>query len=237
MKDRALKRISIAVALLFAVMFLAVFGKAAILRAYIDIGVGSCRKIPILCKAPEKEIINPAMDKKALGETLPHNFGDIAISLPKGFSVVKGEMRKVYYKKWRLADKGGIVYLLRQDPDFFIGLFPQLKKQGVKDDYEFVSRIMSARSGKIAGLSDAFFVIMKSIFTPDLGDQRSVAMVKFTSGQNKGFINYNLTPRGNYFDCNIISSQGDFFKIYIKDPGATLDLDKLFAIISTVNKP
>ncbi len=237
MKDRTLKRVSVAVALLSAVMFLATFGKSAILRSYIDIGIGSCQKIPILCKAPEKEIVNPPINKEFLVQLLPYNFPSIAIFLPKGFSVVKGEINKMYYKKWRPAHRGGVAYLLYQRPDFFIGLFPHLKKQGVKDDYEFVSRTMSARSSKITSVTDAFFTIMKSIFTPDLGDQRSVVMVKFASGGKKGFINYNLGPRGNYFDCNIIDRGGNFFKIYIKDQAAELDLDKVFAIISTVNKP
>jgi len=42
-----------------------------------------------------------------------------------------------------------------------------------------------------------------------------------------------LAKADNYFDCNIINNAGDFFKIYIKDKGASLDLDKVVAIIST----
>jgi len=77
---------------------------------------------------------------------------------------------------------------------------------------------------------------MKSLFTPDLGDEKNVKMVKFAIGNKKGFISYNLAPAGNYFDCNIINNRGDFFKVYIKDRAAVLDLKNVLAIISTLEK-
>jgi hypothetical protein len=76
---------------------------------------------------------------------------------------------------------------------------------------------------------------MKGIFTPDLGNQKDVKMAQFTVLDKRGFINYNLTGPDHYFDCNIFNTNQDFFKIYIKDKGASLDLDKVLTIISTVN--
>lgn len=89
-------------------------------------------------------------------------------------------------------------------------------------------------------------------------------MTQFRLNGKRGFINYNLgdqsgiasspqpaasvakqSPRNdgqglyapvNYFDCNIIDDQGGFFKIYIKDDGARLDLNRVLAIISTAEK-
>lgn len=237
MKDKTLKFVTITVVLIISIAFIAKFGGPAILQAYIYTGIGNCKKIPILCLAPEREITSPKINKEYVGQLVPYVFKDIAISLPKGFIVVKGEIQKVYYKKWRQSDKGSAVYLLYEKPDFFVSLFPQLVRRGIKNDYDFITRTMYATVGKINNLTDTFFIIMKSIFTPNLGDQRNVTMIKFTSDNKKGFINYNLRPRDNYFDCNVINNQGDFFKIYIKDKGAQLDLDKVFAIISTVNKP
>jgi hypothetical protein len=128
------------------------------------------------------------------------------------------------------------IYVLYEPPDFFIDLFPQLKKQGISDNYGFIKRIMFAKSKEVKNLTDTFFMIMKGIFTPDLGDQKNVRMVEFKLADKKGFINYNLGKPDNYFDCNVISNAGDFFKIYIKDKGATLDLNQVLAIISMANK-
>ena len=110
----------------------------------------------------------------------------------------------------------------------------------------------------ITNFTDLFFIIIKGIFTPDLGDQKGVLMTQFRMSGKRGFINYNLSgqdkialsapaalPRNdghklyapvNYFDCNIIDDQDGFFKIYIKDAGARLDLNRVLAIISTANK-
>ena len=95
---------------------------------------------------------------------------------------------------------------------------------------------MSAKINEVKTLNDAFFIIMKGIFTPDLGDQTKVKMARFVTNDKKGFINYNLSKKENFFDCNIFDEEKNFFKIYIKDRRAALDLEKVFTIISTVKK-
>ena len=95
---------------------------------------------------------------------------------------------------------------------------------------------MHARISETKNITDSFFVIMKSIFIPDLGEQGKVKMAQFALEDKKGFINYNLGRTESYFDCNVIDKEGNFFKVYIKDKGSTLDLEKLMAIISSVHK-
>ena len=75
---------------------------------------------------------------------------------------------------------------------------------------------------------------MKSIFTPDVGNQSTAKMIKFQLNNLKGFINYSMAKPSNYFDCNVSDAAGNFFKLYIKDIGARLDLNNVFAIISTL---
>jgi hypothetical protein len=160
----------------------------------------------------------------------------VEIAVPRGFDVVQETIKKVYYKKKRSPQGGAVVYLIYEPPDFFIGLFPQLKKEGKMDNYEFIRRVMFANIKDIENLTDAFFVIMKSIFIPDLGNLQNARMVQFKLSGKRGFINYNLEGKDNYFDCNVIDDAGDYFKVYIKDRGARLDLDQVIAIISMVNK-
>jgi hypothetical protein len=234
---RLAKYISIAVVFLFAILFVAKFAGPSILRLYIESGIGSCQKIPILCLAPEGEaIINPDINKEYMAELLPYKFPKMEIAVPRGFSVVQQRIKKVYYKRKKFKDSGAIVYVLSEPPGFFVNLFPQLKNQGVKDDYEFIKRTMYAKLKEIENPTDAFFAIMKGVFTPDLGNENKVIMTQFRISDKKGFINYNLTQPDNYFDCNVIDNEGGFFKIYIKDKGANLDLNKVMAIISTLNK-
>lgn len=235
MKKKVLKYIYIAVALSFSLFYLAKFGEPAILKAYVETGIGSCRTMPILCLAPEKEIVNPQIDKEYLSQLVPSAFAGIKISIPRGFTVIRGELTRVYYKKRKYEAKSPVIYLLCQEPGFFINLFPQLKKQGVENNYDFVTRTMYAKLSKINNITDTFFAIMKTIFTPNLGDQANLKIVRFQSPDKKGFITYNLTPLGNYFDCDVINSDDAFLKVYIKDKGASLDLDKVFGIISTLN--
>ena len=216
------------------ILFVIKFGGAAILRFYVESGIGNCQEIPIICMAPKEEINSPQINEEYITGLLPYRFPTFTISLPKGFIVVHATIKKVYFKKANRPYASPTIYLLHQKPNFFINLFPQLTKQGIKDDYEFIRRTMFAELKDIKNLTDAFFVIMKSIFIPDLGSQTNVKMIQFAMPGERGFINYNLTNQDSYFDCNIINSRGDFFKIYIKDKGSTLDLYKLFAIISTV---
>lgn len=234
MKEKILKSFSITIVFLLSLVFVIKFGGPATLRLYVQTAIGDCQKIPILCMSPEEKIINPSIDKEYILQLLPYEFPKIAIYIPKGFTVVQEKVTKVYYKKKKRQHGDAIVYLFHQEPNFFINLFPQSAKQGIKDDYEFMKRTMYAKLNEIKNLNDTFFVIVKSIFTPDLGDRKNVKMAQFIIAGKKGFINYNLAQTNNYFDCNIVNNNGDIFKIYIKDKTATLDLNKVLAIISTV---
>ena len=237
MKKKKISRyVSLTIIFSLAILFVAKFAGQSILRLYIEVGIGTCQQIPVLCMAPTAGIANPDINKEYIAGLLPYRFPKIEISLPRGFTVVQETIKKVYYKKWKRRHAGAVIYLLHEEPDFFINLFPQLKKQGIVNDYEFIRHTMHAKINEVKDLNDAFFVIMKGIFTPDLGEQKNVKMAYVALADKRGFINYNLAKPDNYFDCNIINSKGDFFKIYIKDKGARLDLDKLFAIISTVDR-
>jgi len=234
MKKRTLKIISITIALLLGIAFIAKFGLSSLLRVYIEAGMGNCQKIPILCMAPTEEIINPVIDKEYAAELLSYKFPKMTVCMEKCFNVVQEMVKKVYYKKNKRFYKGSVIYVLYQEPNFFVQLFPQLKKYGVTDNYEFIKRLMYAKVTGIANINDAFFVIMKGIFTPDLGQQKNVKMAKFAVGEKKGFINYNFSKSGSYFDCNIVEADGGFFKLYIKDNDAKLDLTKVLTIITKI---
>lgn len=235
-RNRAIKFIATGIILLAAILFVAKFGGPSILKLYLETGVGTCEKIPILCLAPEEGIVNLDINKEYFAELLTLKFPNMEIAVPKGFDVVQEAIKKVYHKKKRSQHSGAVIYLLHEPPNFFINLFPHLKEQGIIDNYEFIRRVMYAKLKDTENLTDAFFVIMKGIFIPDLGKQENVRMVQFEVADKKGFINYNLGKPGNYFDCNVIDNEGDFFKIYIKDKGATLDLNQVMAIISLTNK-
>lgn len=233
-KNRAAKFIINAVFLLLAVAYIAKFAGPNLLKLYVKTGVGSCRDLPLLCLVPDQEIINPKLNKDYTAELLPYKFADMKIYLPKGFTVVKETVKKVYYKKHKRLDKGSVVYLLYEQPTFFIDLFPQIKKSGIDNNYKFLDRMMRIRPDDIKGLSDTFFVVMKSIFIPDLGGQGSVRMAGFRLDGKSGFISYSLGNTENYFNCDITGTSGIFFKVYIKDKEAALDLEKVLAVISTI---
>ena len=78
---------------------------------------------------------------------------------------------------------------------------------------------------------------MKSIFTPDVGNQRDAKMIEFRVADKHGFMTYNLSGEKNYFDCDAFNRTGGYFKVYIKDKGANLDLRKVMTIISTIKEP
>lgn len=235
-KETLSKYISIAAVLLVSLVFVAIFGGPAVLKAYIATGIGDCQRIPILCMTPEDRIITPEINKDYAAGLLPYRFPKVGICVPRGFNVVQEEIKKAYYKKAKHKDSGAVVYALREEPDFFINLFPHLVKQGITDNFAFLRRTMYANLIQVKSITDAFFVVMKSIFTPDVGDQLKVKIIQFKLSGKRGFINYNLGKIDNYFDCNIIADSGDFFKLYIRDRGAKLNLDKVLAIIWTMNK-
>jgi hypothetical protein len=210
------------------------FGGPKLLKSYIETGIGPCRKIPILCKVPGEKIDNPSIDRKLLLDMLPYKLHQMVVFLPKRFDVQQETVKKVYYKKWAKKNKGSIIYILCKNPGFFINIFPDLKKKDIGTNYEFLKKTMYANLDNLKNVTDAFFVIMKSIFIPDLGNQDSARMAEFKNANLKGFINYNLTKEGNYFDCNITDEKDVFFKIYIKDKTRQLDLEKVKLVTSTV---
>jgi len=221
---------------LAAIFFVAKFSGPRILRTYIESGMGTCKEIPILCMAPQEtlEVVEPK--KECSLELLPYGFPKMEICIPKGFTVIQERIKKVYYKRARHQYKKAVIYLLYEEPNFFVNLFPQVKKEGINDNYSFFKRTMNVKLSEIQNLNDAFFVIIKGIFIPDIGDQKQAKMVQFTMPDRQGFINYNLGKPDNYFDCNIINKDGDYFKVYIKDKGANLSLGDVLATISTVAK-
>jgi hypothetical protein len=236
MRDITLKRISRAISLLFAIACVAKFAGPQILRFYVESGIGNCRKLPVLCILPEKETVNLAENRKYLANLEQYIFPDIKISAPKEFTVIKERIAKAYYKKTKQPYSHNIIYLFYEKPDFFVNLFPQIKKRGIKSDEVFISRTMSAQLNEIKNITDTFFVIMKSIFAAGMGEQKNIRIVKFTATEIKGFLTYNFDASGNYFDANAFNRTGDFFKIYIIDRSKTLNLSKALAIISTVRK-
>ncbi|MCX5698218.1 MAG: hypothetical protein NTX01_00760 [Candidatus Omnitrophica bacterium] len=222
-----------AILLIFALAFIIKFAGPNILRQYISSGIGDCKTTPILCRQPQEKLFLPEINPEYLGTLVPQKFPKMSISVPKGFTLVQELIKKVYYKK-RHANNHAVIYLLRQEPNAFIKLYPDVQKQGIRDNYEFMRRLMYANLEKLENITDAFFVIMKSVFTPDIGNQSTAEMIKFQLHDLKGFINYSLAKPANYFDCNVSDEAGNFFKVYIKDTGARLDLNNVFAIISTL---
>jgi len=222
-----------AIILILAIAFVIKFGGPNILKFYVSYGIGDCKLIPILCMQPEEKIIAPQIDREYLDTLVPQSFPKMSVSMPKGFNLVQELIKKPYYKK-RHPNYKAIIYLLPQEPGDFIKLYPDVKKQGVKDNHEFIRRLMHANLNKLNNITDAFFIIMKSIFTPDIGNQKIAKMIKFKIENLSGFINYTVTSTDNYFDCNALDGQDNYFKVYIRDIGAKLDLNKVFAIISTL---
>jgi|GEM_PF-378959 len=235
-KEFVLKIVSTVFALAASAVFVAYYAGPRLLRLYVEFGIGNCHKIPILCTMPSRTIIDPEVSKEYLSELLPYTFSKISISLPKGFTVVQETEKKVYYKRHKRLDKGSVAYLLYQPPGFFINLFPQVKRLGITDNYAFLKRTMLAHPGGIHTLNDVFFVVMKSIFIPDLGQQSHATMAEVSIGKRRGFLNYNLAKEISYFECSLVNEEGEYFKVYIKDKSATLDLNKFLNIISTMRK-
>ncbi|MCX5709625.1 MAG: hypothetical protein NT088_02715 [Candidatus Omnitrophica bacterium] len=234
MKKTAVKFISTGFALVLALAFVVKFGTPGLLRFYVQTGIGDCRSIPIMCMAPSVYMANPKIDDNFSNNSIPYVSDNLAFSAPKGFAVVEEILSKPFYKKHKRMDKGNIIYIVRKDKDFFVGLYPQLKHVGVKDDYEFIKRVMYARINEIRDITDTFFVIMKGVFVPDLGNQLQVRMVSFQMQGASGFINYNLGEKEHLFDCDLIGKDGSFYKLYIKDRDLKLDLDEVAGIISTL---
>jgi hypothetical protein len=222
-----------AILLIIALAFIIKFAGLNLLKQYISYSIGNCKSTPILCKQPEEKILTPQIDSNYLNTLVPHTFPKMSISVPKGFTLVQELIKKQYYKK-RHPNNRAVIYLLIQEPGAFIKLYPDVQKQGVRDNYEFIQRLMYAHLDQINSITDAFFVVIKSIFTPDIGNQSTAKMIKFQIEDLKGFINYSLAKPDNYFDCNVFNADGSFFKVYIKDIGANLDLNNAFAIISTL---
>lgn len=231
-----LENIFLVIAAFFALAFVIRRAGPATLRLYVEAGLGNCQKNPVLCIAPAENIVNPQVKKEYLAGLLQYKFADMQINTPKEFAVVKEKVTKIYYKKRKRKDKGDIIYLLHKPENFFINLFPQLTKKGIKNDYAFFSLTIYARTPEIKNLTDTFFVVIKSIFTPYLGDQQNLKIAKFSTGDRRGFITYNLGKDEHYFDCNIFINQGDFFKVYIKDRSASLNLEKVLTIALSLKK-
>ncbi|MDD5731264.1 MAG: hypothetical protein PHN57_09105 [Candidatus Omnitrophica bacterium] len=235
MKNKILKQLLLTAVLCACLVFVVKFGLPQLLRAYIVTGIGDCAKIPVLCMTPKEATQALTADRDYIQGLVPYKFPKTNISAPKGFKVVQELVSKPYYKRRRQRLAEPVIYVLHQPPGFFLKLFPQVKSVGVKNNYEFMRRLMQANESGINSVSDAFFVILKSIFTPDLGDQRRAEMIQFRAGGTVYFISYNLTGKAYFFDCTILPEEGDFFKVYIKDNLRTLDLNKVFSIISTVS--
>lgn len=222
--------------LFFIILLAAKLSWPSILRLYVESGIGDCKKIPIFCMAPSEEISNAQKSDEFISQLRPYRFPKMEIFLPKGFAVIQERIRKDYYKKRKGANNTAQIYLLHEEKDFFMNLYPQLKKQGVNDNYEFIKRIMYANEKKIKNLTDVFFVVMKGIFTPDIGEQKTAVMASFNMEGFRGFINYNISGPDHYFDCNIVNNDGGYFKVYIKDIGASLDLGQVLSIITTIRE-
>lgn len=236
MRKKSFSRILKAAVLLLFIILALKLSWPTMLRLYVRAGAGDCIRTPLFCMEPRQEITDFALDPEFTSQLRFYRFPKMEIFLPQGFKVTQERIKKDFYKKRGGANNKAQIYLLHEEKDFFINLYPRLRRLGVKDNYEFVKRLMYASENRINNLTDVFFLVMKGIFTPDIGDQSAAVMATFSIDRFKGFINYNLAKEGNYFDCNIINSDGGYFKAYIKDVNALLDLNKVLNIISTIRE-
>jgi hypothetical protein len=232
-RNQLLKYFINTIIILLGLAFIIKFAGPNILKQYIIYGMGDCKNIPILCIQPQESTFKPQINSEYKDMLVPHNFPKMSAAIPKGFNVVQELIKKNYYKK-RHANNEAVIYLLFQEPKAFIKLYPNVQKQGVRDNYEFIRHLNYASLNQINNVTDAFFIIMKSIFTPNIGNQGNAKMIRFELNEYKGFISYTMAKPNNYFDCNIIDEDDNFFKVYIKDIGAHLDLNNVFAIITTL---
>lgn len=234
---KLLKAVIVVVLMALGGLFVAKFAGPELLKLYIKNGIGDCEKIPIFCKAPDSQIDKQDIDKEFLSGLIRQTFPRMELAVPKGFSVIQEAIKRDFYKKRMPLARQSIIYVTHQEKGFFLALYPQVQKQGVKDDYEFLKRVAYAKLSDIKNLTDTFFVIMKGIFTPDLGDQAKAKMAVFKVADKRGFINYNMEEgEGHLFDCNVINTTGGFFKVYIKDKARVLDVDKVLDIVATLDE-
>ncbi|MCX5715907.1 MAG: hypothetical protein NTV07_03420 [Candidatus Omnitrophica bacterium] len=236
MKNKFARYILIAIVLAPMVIFVAKFGEPSILKTYVRAGMAHSQNLAIFSLEPEPENYNLSVDETFLNKLKRYRLPQMDILLPKNIKAVEGETSITYYKKKPGRSYKPIAYLLYEKPGFFMDLFPHLKKQGITNDHDFLSRTMAAKIDDIKTVTDAFFVIMKGVFTPDMEEQKNLKMIKFSCDGKDGFISYNMDGKTNYFDCNFFDRAGNFFKVYIKDPSASLDLNKICTIISTAKK-
>jgi len=237
MKEKILQFLSIVIVLILALAFVVRFAGPSLLRQYIEAGVGNCVKNPILCKVPDSNILKPQVDKNSTADFIPYKFPKMTIEAPKGFSVVQEMIKKYYYKKDPSKRILEIIYVLHEEKDFFLQLFPEVRKMGIINNYDFVNRMMFAKPAEVKNITDAFFVIIKSIFTPDMGEQKNAVMTRFQMKDRKGYIIYNLSKAGNYFSCDVITDADSYYKVYAKDKNGKLSLEEVFAVISTLSEP
>jgi hypothetical protein len=237
MKKKILTGLAIFIFLFLPLALIIKIKGASLIRLYIESGIGTCQNIPIICMTPQDQPVHFSVNRDYAEQLIPQKFAKMRISIPKGFSIVQERVKKAYYKKRKFLHEESIMYVVHEENGFFGNLFPDLRKQGITTDYEFIRRLMFARLDNIKGFTDAFFVVFKTIFTPDVGNQHSAKMIEFTAADKNGFINYNVYGPDNYFDCNIFNRTGGYFKLYIKDKGGKLDLDKVITIISTIIEP
>lgn len=235
-KEKVLRYVLTAIALGIGIVFVAKFGGPNILKLYIVSGMGDCRANPIFCKYPDAVINLTTGDQQYKEELQTYEFSQMSIAVPRGFNLIQETIKKIYYKRHRKPGPNPVIYVMYKGPDFFLNLYPQFKKRGITDNYEFIKRVMSADLNTVSDIPSAFFLIMKGIFLPNLGDQDYVRMAAFSVGSKRGFINYNIVGPRHYFDCNVIDADGDFFKVYINDYKGSLDLPQVMTIISTLRK-
>lgn len=231
-----LKITFIILALAGAVLYIAHFAGPKILRMYVHAGIGFIHRQPIFGMKPSDASVPLEINEEYLTELKPYKFSDVSISLPKEYRVVQGTEEKSYYKKYTKKSSGAVVYLLYQPPHYFVDSFPDIKEKGVTDDYTFVKKTMQSDADIIRNVTDAFFVVMKSLFTPDLGNQKNLCMISFEGHGKKGFISFNLGETEYAFVCDVFDSGNNYFKIFLRDKSRKMDLRKIFTIISTVRK-
>jgi hypothetical protein len=115
--------------LALAIAFIVKFAGPNLLRQYISYGIGNCKITPILCMQPEEKLFYPTVDNAYVDTLIKHVFPKMAISVPKGFTLIQELIKQPYYKKRH--NNNAVIYLLIQEPGAFIKLYPMVQKQGV----------------------------------------------------------------------------------------------------------
>lgn len=189
------------------------------------------------------EELNNIINHDYLTSLQRHQFNTIEICLPAEFNVTRDKKQSVSLKRMSGDNLTGFILLSYHGPRYFLPsdkydkkTLNKLEKIGIKDDYDYFTKVVYSTKKEIKRQIDMVFIMIKDMYFAPFLDKKNCKIYKYANKNQRGYILANVTASKTDYGCYIFDQENNYFDMTVRTMEPVLSLEDVCTILSTLKK-